>query len=158
GNRLDAPPEPPVQIGDVVVDQLRDVGDPLAQRRQVDVRDIHAVVQVPSEPAVAHQGFERLIRGRDDAYVDDDRPRAAKPLDAAILQYAQDLRLRAETHVADLVEEDRAAVGGLQQALLLAVGSGEGPALVTEQLALEERVGDGGAVDRQELPACAAAA
>jgi glutamyl-tRNA reductase len=44
-------------------------------------------------------------------------------------------------HLADLVEEQRAAVGGLEEADLLAIGAGERAALVAEQLALEQGLG-----------------
>ena len=43
--------------------------------------------------------------------------------------------------VADLVEEQRAAVGQLEAPAALAVGAGEGAALVAEQLRLEQRLG-----------------
>ena len=55
----------------------------------------------------------------------------------------------------DLVEEDRAAVRDLEQALLVGVRAGEGAALVAEELALEQRVGQRGAVLRDEALALA---
>src|SRR5262249_50918409 len=53
-------------------------------------------------------------------------------------------------HFGDLVEEQRPAVGGLDLALPLRVGAGEGAPLVTEELALEQRLRDGAAVDGDE--------
>ena len=44
--------------------------------------------------------------------------RAAQPLELALLQHAQELRLGHRREVADLVEEQRAAVGQLEAALL----------------------------------------
>jgi hypothetical protein len=55
-----------------------------------------------------------------------------------------------ERHLADLVEEERAAVSLLEFPLPRGDGPREGPALVTEELALEQGVGDAGAVDRDE--------
>ncbi len=52
--------------------------------------------------------------------------------------------------LADLVEEDRAAVGGLEASGLALVGAGEGTSLVTEELALEQLARDRGAVDLYE--------
>ena len=52
--------------------------------------------------------------------------------------------------LADLVEEDRAAVGRLELPDLELVGAGEGAALVAEQLALQEVTRHGGAVDLDE--------
>ena len=79
-----------------------------------------------------------------------DRLGAADPLELLLLEQPQDLRLRQRGHLADLVEEDGAAVALLELADPLAVGPGERALLVPEQLALQQRFGDGGAVDRQE--------
>ena len=38
--------------------------------------------------------------------------------EAPVLQHAQNLRLRVHAHGADLVQEERAAIGDLEQALL----------------------------------------
>ena len=58
----------------------------------------------------------------------------------------------AERELADLVQEHRAALGGLEPALLLHDGAGERAALVAEQLALEQRLGDRRAVDGDKRP------
>ena len=57
----------------------------------------------------------------------------------ALLQHAQQLGLQGEGHVADLVEEQRAAVGLAKLPGAVGDGAGEGAALVAEQLALEQR-------------------
>ena len=74
-----------------------------------------------------------------------------------LLQRAQHLGLRLQAHVGDLVEEDRAAVGGLEAAAPIADRAGEGALHVAEQLALDQLFGDRGAVDLDERPAAAAA-
>jgi len=66
------------------------------------------------------------------------------------LEDAEHLGLGAERHVADLVEEERALVAALEFAHVGPVRARERPALVAEQLALEERLGDGRAVDGHE--------
>ena len=53
-------------------------------------------------------------------------------------------------HVADLVEKQRAAVALLELADAAAVGAGEGALLVAEQLAFQQVLRDGGAVEGQE--------
>ena len=60
------------------------------------------------------------------------------------------LACRGQRHVADLVEEERAAVALLELADAAAVGAGEGALLVAEQLALQQGLRDGGAVEGQE--------
>src|SRR4029079_17201667 len=59
---------------------------------------------------------------------------------------------------ADLVEEERAAVGELEPAALAVGRAGERALLVAEQLALEQLLAERGAVDRHERPRGARAA
>ena len=75
---------------------------------------------------------------------------AADARELALLQHAQQLRLQAERHVADLVEEEGAAGGGLELADAALGGAGERAALVAEELALEQLVRDRRAVERDE--------
>ena len=63
---------------------------------------------------------EILVRRGEDAHVDVDHVLAADARDLAGLQRAQHLGLRGEVHVADLVEEERAAVRLLEEAAALA--------------------------------------
>ena len=75
---------------------------------------------------------------------------APDPLERALLQDAQELDLRPHRDLADLVEEQRAAVRLLEAPDAALVGAGERALLVPEQLALEERLGERGAVQRDE--------
>ena len=59
-----------------------------------------------------------------------------------LLQHTQELALQGGRHVANLVEEDRAALGRLKQAPLVVARIGERTSPVTEQLALQERLGN----------------
>ncbi len=77
---------------------------------------------------------------------------AADPPHLAVLQHAQVLRLQVRAHLGDLVEEDGAAVGQLEVAGPPRHRAGEGPLLVAEQLALEQRLRDRRAVHRHERP------
>ena len=54
-------------------------------------------------------------------------------------------------HVTDLVEEDRAAVGPLEPAHLVPDGAGERTADVAEELTFQQTLGEGGAVDFDEI-------
>src|SRR6202012_3314360 len=67
------------------------------------------------------------------------------------------LGLDLERQLADLVEEDRAAARGDEQARLGGLGVGERALVVAEQLALEQLGRDRRAVDRDERPAGALA-
>ena len=71
-------------------------------------------------------------------HVDADGLAAADPLELPLLQDAQQLDLRLERQLADLVEEQRPAVRQLEPPLAPLHGAGEGALLVTEQLALDQ--------------------
>ena len=75
---------------------------------------------------------------------------SADALDHPLLQEAQQLDLQRQRQVADLVEEQGAAVGDLDLAECRLGGAGEGALLVAEQLAFEQRLGNRGAVDGDE--------
>ncbi len=72
---------------------------------------------------------------------------AADRLDFAFLQGAQQLHLRRQRQFADLVEEQRAAVGLDELAGVLLGGAGEGTLLVAEQDRLDQVLGNGAAID-----------
>jgi hypothetical protein len=84
-------------------------------------------VEVLAELAALDRLLEVLVGRGDHAHVHLDRPRRAEPLDLLLLQDAQHLGLRLLAHVADFVEEDRAAIGLLELADLLLGGAGERP-------------------------------
>ena len=64
--------------------------------------------------------------------------RAADALERHLLEHPEELGLDLEVDVADLVQEEGPAVGLLEAAHAVAVGAGERPLDVAEQLALEQ--------------------
>ena len=74
----------------------------------------------------------------------------ADAADLAFLQRAQQLGLDRRRHLADLVEEDRAVAGHLEEAGLVADRTGERAPHVAEQLGLEQRLRERRAVDADE--------
>ena len=96
------------------------------------------------------QNPQILVGGGDDADIGLDRRAAADRRVFALLQHAQQTGLRLHRHVADLVEEQRAALGLFEAAGGALVGAGEGPLLVAEQFALDEVARNGRHVDGDE--------
>ena len=90
------------------------------------------------------------MRRRDDADVASDRHVVADTLEYTLLQHPQELYLHRGAHVADLIEEQRAAFGDLEAALAGGDRAGEGALLVAEELGLEQLGRNGAAVDRDE--------
>ena len=147
GLRLGREGEPPARLGAVAREEVprerQDVLAPLAQRRELDRDDVQAEVEVLAEAARGHLVAEDAVRRGDDAHVDRARLASAHAEHLALLEDAQELRLDVRAHLADLVEEERAAVGALEAAGPRRDGAGEGALLVAEELALEHALGEG---------------
>ena len=90
------------------------------------------------------------VRRRDDANVHRLLDPPAEPAEFPLLQDAQQLHLRGRRHLTDFVEEQRPAVRELEAPLPPIGGAGERALLVPEDLALQERFGNRGAVDADE--------
>ena len=123
-----------------------------AQRRQLDVDHVDAIVQILAEAAFGDRFGQVFVRGQDHADVDFERLRAADRLELQLLQHAEQLHLHRRAGGADFVEEDRAAVGLQELAHLVAGRAGERAGDVAEQLAFEQVLGQGAAGDFDERP------
>ena len=133
-----------------VVGQQGDVGLPVPQRRQVDAEHVEAVVEVLTKRPGGDGGVEVLVSHGDDSDVHFDGAGAAEALELTLLEHAQQLDLGRRAELADLVQEEGAAVGQLEAALLARPGVGEGAGFVAEQLGLDERLGQRAAAHLDE--------
>ncbi len=130
--------------------QVRHVVQPFAERRHRDLDHPQAVVEVLAETGVADHLLEVAVRGGDDPRLGALRPLAAHRVVLVVLQHAQQLALKLERRVADLVEEDRAAARQREAAAVVGHRAGEGALHVPEQLRLQQRRRERRAVDRDE--------
>ena len=128
-----------VEIGQDGFGQRRHVVETLAQRRQVDGEDVQPIVQVLAELALGGHGLQVLIGGGDQPDVHLGFTGGAQPPDLAILQHAQQLGLERERHVADFVQQQRAAVGQFETSLAGHQRAGKRALFVAEQLAFNQR-------------------
>ena len=92
------------------------------------------------------------IGGRDHAHVHLARTVLTDPADLLLLQHAQELHLHRRGHLADLVEEEGASVRRFEEPGSVLRRAGEGATGVIEELALEQRLGNGCAVQCHEQP------
>ncbi|MNL66120.1 hypothetical protein D3C87_1905380 [compost metagenome] len=90
------------------------------------------------------------MRRRDNAHVHRHDPRATHRGDLAFLQDAQDLGLGCQRHVADFIQEQRAALGFAKAAGAVAGGAGISAFDVAEQFAFHQLDGNRGAIDGHE--------
>src|SRR5829696_4548201 len=88
---------------------------PRAQRRKVQRHDAEAVVQILAEASVVHFVDEIAIRGGNDAHVRRDLARSTDAPDPLALEHAKQARLEMCAELTDLIEEERAAGGDLEE-------------------------------------------
>ena len=135
GEAPDLPPGLGIELLQEVVGQQGDVFLPFPQGGHDDLQHAEAEVEVAAEAPLGHVAFQVAVGGGDHPHVDLDRLAAADALEGMPFQHAEELGLDAGAHLADLVEHERALVGGLELADLPLGGAGEGAALVAEQFA-----------------------
>ena len=143
-------------LGDGLHEMLRkqrNVGQALAQRRQLDGEDVQAVQQVFAQLAAGHGLVGAAVGGGDHAHIGLQRLGGAHAHEAAGLQHAKQLDLQLHRHFRDFVQKQRARGRALEKALVLAVGAGEAALFVAKDLAFDQVRRNGPAVDRQEGPA-----
>ena len=111
---------------------------------------MQAVEEVLAEAAFFHLLLQVDVGGGDDADVDLDRLHAAEAHELALLHHPQQLGLRLDRDVANLVEEDAALVGQVEHALLRVDRPGERALDVAEEGRLEQVGRQVAGVDRDE--------
>src|SRR5262249_6365320 len=140
-----------------LADEQRNVLDALPKRRNPHGDDVDAVVEVLPHAALGHRCGKVHVGGADDPHVDLDPAVGAELLDFSLLEDPQQLELHVQRDALDLVEEPRAPARQLDLADTVVHRAGERAALVPEELALEQRVRERRAVDRDEAAALALA-
>src|SRR5688500_3820769 len=109
-----------------VIEQQQLVPLQLAQRRHAQREHRQAVVEIGPERAFAHRAPQVAVGGGYDAAARDATLGLADALVLAILQHAQQLRLHLERQLADLVEEQGAVGGILEETRLGRLRAGKG--------------------------------
>jgi hypothetical protein len=114
--------------------------------------DVEAIEQIFAELPLIDQMPQVTVGGGNDPDVGDGAgPLGPDLLQLARFQEAEEKTLHAQRHLADLVEEHGALVCQLELARLVAIGAGEAPLHMAEELRFEERFRQSGAVHRHEL-------
>ncbi len=135
------------QVGQHVAHQGRDIVEASAKGREVNSDLGHPEEEVAAEEAFVDLAGEVAAGGGDDADVDGAVGVAADGFDATLGEDAEELGLEVDGELAELVEEDGAAVGLDKGGDAAVDGAGEGALLVAEEGGLGEAGGDGAAVD-----------
>src|SRR4051812_820597 len=124
-----------------MVDEQDQVGFSFAQRRDEHREHVEAIVEILAERAGGNRPLEILVGRGDQPDVRLHRLGTADAVELALLQDAQQFHLGGEVDVADLVQEQRAAVGELESSFLARLGTRERALFVAEQLGLYQALG-----------------
>src|SRR5262249_29390745 len=127
----------------------------LAQRRNRERDGIETIVQVATKSSVLDLALEVAVRGGDKTHVDRKRLHSSYAEHFALLDRAKELRLRGARELPHLVEKPSASERGLEEPRLRAIGAGECALLVSEELRLDQALGERGAVETEEHAASA---
>ncbi len=95
------------------------------------------MIQILPKISLPAQLFQVAVCGDDYSDIHGDRLVAADALHFSLLQHAQQLGLHECGHVADFVQEQRAAMGLLKLAQMPGCGAGEGAFFVAEKFRLD---------------------
>src|SRR5450631_2013869 len=134
-----------------MLEQDRDILSPLAQRRQLDDRDVEPVVEIGTKALLLDQFPEVLLRRRNHSTVDRYQLVRSQPLDFSFLQHTQQLDLERHRQALDFIQEHRSPIRPLDFSYPPLVCTGEGAKFMAEDLAFEQLLGETTAVDRHEL-------
>ena len=85
------------------------------------------------------------MRGEDQPRLQGDEPGTAQAAEFHLLQYAQQLDLRKQAQIANLIQEQSAVVGLLEISFSRPNRSGEGALFMAKQLGLNQSLRDGAA-------------
>ena len=133
-----------------VVRQNRNVSLALAESRKLESRHVKSVEQVGAEAVFADGRLERRVCAGDYAGVKRFFLGPAEAAEAAVLDHTQQLGLELQGKLGNLVEKHRPGPCHLEKPALQRSRISERARLVTEQLALEECLGNSGAIYRDE--------
>src|SRR5262249_53317937 len=147
---LDATTAPPAHARWPARRGGKDVLRPRAERRDGHGCHVEAVVEITAEGRFGDHGLEIAVGRGDDLRVHADLFGSAHAQEALVVEEAQELGLAGERHLADLVEEEGAAVRHLRKPPARADGAREGAALVAAELAFEQALRDGRTAARDE--------
>src|SRR4051812_42817336 len=107
---------------------------PVTHRWESQRHDAQTIIEILTEVAGLHLSLKSLIGCCDEANIHRDLSGAAQAAKRLGLEHFEQLGLQLRGEVADLIEEDGAVIGDLEQPLLAVLRVGERAFLMTEQL------------------------
>ena len=133
-----------------IIEQQHHVARAIPQRRQGDFDGIEAEQQIGAKPPFVGQRRCRHVGCRDDPHIEALRPVAAHRRYLALFKRGQQLGLQRQRQIADFIEKQRPAIGGLEPPDAVGPRVGEGALHMAEQFRIEQAFGDRAQIDRQK--------
>src|ERR1700678_4522864 len=118
--------------------QQRDILRTLAQRRDINGKNIQAIEKIGTKFLLRHHFRKIPIRRRDQPRIRALRTRTAQPLEFSLLKHAQQFRLQFERNISDLIEKNRPMMSQFESADALRDRARKSPFLVTEEFTLQQ--------------------
>ena len=138
------------RLAQKMVRQQRDVFRTFGQRRDLQVDHVQAVVEIFAELVAGHHFWQIAVGSGDNSHVNIDIAVAAQRAHFALLQHAQQLDLQRRGHVANFVQEQRAAFRRLEQPFTAAYRTGECAAGMTKQFGFKQLLRERATVNRNK--------
>ena len=133
-----------------LVGQGKDVFGPLAQRRNGEPKGADAEVEVFAELTGQHRLLQVFVGGCNEPEVEVDRLLTTQAGEFALLQHTQQLGLQIGGQFTNFIEEHRAALGLLEDALVVPVGPCVGATVVAKEHVFHQVLGNGPAIKAHE--------
>src|SRR6266566_690389 len=148
----DALPQPGAMLLRKVSDQEWNVPRPFAKRWQANRDDAQPVVEIGTERTSLNGLLQVPVCRGNDPHVHADGLVTADPLEVALLEHAEQLRLQLQRQIPDLVQEERTPVGELKPPNASSQSARECTLLMSKQFALDQAGGQGGTIDLDQRP------
>src|SRR5437763_3911322 len=128
-------------------DERMDVARPLAQGGQLDRKDRQTIEQIAAKTSLLDRALKINVRCSDHTHINLQNFVAADARELAVLQHAQQTHLRRQTHLANLIEKERAAIRLFKPAAPSLARIRERALLVAEEFGFKQRLRDRAAVE-----------
>jgi hypothetical protein len=133
-----------------IVGEDWDVTLALAKRRKLEPCDVQSIEEVGPKPIVGYRRLQGRVCPRDDAGVKSAFLRPSQTAETSVFYDPEELSLELKGQLGNFVEEYGTGSGNLEEAAFQRAGIGKCTRLVAKQLTLEQRLGDGSAIDGNE--------
>ncbi len=114
------------------------------------MKNIEAIIEIIPKPALPHHFLQVAIGGGDDAHIHLLGPIAPYGFELPGLQNPENLGLDRQGEFADFIQKHGAPVGHQKASVFTNGGPGKGAPFMPEEFALQQGLGQGGAIDHHE--------